>query len=401
MISVTQALNILSEHAIAPKTETIRLAQALGRVAAEPVHASVTLPPRDASAMDGYAVTINDAQKSGATLKVIAEVPAGHNFDSQIKSGETVPIFTGSPIPSAAETVIMQENVERSDDMIRITHSQNVVKHIRRAGIDFQKGDLIIPAGKRIGPEDISIAAAANHSTLNVWQRVKVACLAAGDELIKPGDSYSNGKIVNSNTSALSALITQWGGEAMNIGLAKDDPDAIAALYKAAQEADIIVPIGGASVGDYDYMRRVFTDLGGEMSFEKIAVKPGKPTWFGQLGTTPVLGLPGNPASALVCAHLFLSVLMGRPVKPMAKAKLTEPMRENGPREHYLRARGWIEKGQFYVRPFPRQDSSLLTPFLEANLLIKRAPLADPLDAGELIEVVELGTGPSVFATIN
>jgi len=401
MISVAQALNTLSEHAVAPKTETIQLAQALGRVVSKPVHATVTLPPRDASAMDGYAVTLGDARKADATLKVIGEVPAGHDFDGQIKSGEAVRIFTGSPIPSGAETVIMQENVERSDDTIRITHPQNVVKHIRRAGIDFQKGDLIIPAGKRIGPEDISIAAAANHSSLNVWQRVRVACLAAGDELIKPGDAHSTGKIVNSNTSALSALITQWGGEAMNIGLAKDDPDAIAALYKSAQEADIIVPIGGASVGDYDYMRRVFADLGGEMIFEKIAVKPGKPTWFGQLGSTPVLGLPGNPASALVCAHLFLSVLMGRPLKPIAKAKLTEPMPGNGPREHYLRARGWIEKGQFYVRPFPRQDSSLLTPFLEANLLIKRAPLADPVNKGELVEVVELGTGPSVFATIN
>ena len=395
MISVAQALDILSDHMLSPELVSKSLDEALGATTSEAIFAGLTLPPQDASAMDGYAVKLDDVKQSGTTLRVIGEVAAGHDFDGEIKAGEAVRIFTGSPVPKGAETVIIQENVERSDNHIQITHAQTQIKHIRRAGIDFKKGDKIIPAGKVIGPPDIALAAASNLNSLKVLKPPKIAILAAGDELMTPGDVYAPGKIVNSNTPSLSALIRHWGGEVVNIGLGKDDPDQIRDLFESARQGDIIVPVGGASVGDYDYMRRVFNDLGGKMIFEKIAVKPGKPTWFGQLGETPVLGLPGNPASALVCAHLFLTVLMGRPRKPSTQAFLTKSMPSNGPREHYLRAYGWIEKGQFLVKPFPRQDSSLLTPFLDANLLIRRAPLADSLAAGDLVEVLDLGTGPS------
>ena len=395
MISVAQALDILSDHMLSPELVSKSLDEALGATTSEAIFAGLTLPPQDASAMDGYAVKLDDVKQSGTTLRVIGEVAAGHDFDGEIKAGEAVRIFTGSPVPKGAETVIIQENVERSDNHIQITHAQTQIKHIRRAGIDFKKGDKIIPAGKVIGPPDIALAAASNLNSLKVLKPPKIAILAAGDELIRPGDPYRAGKIINSNTPSLSALIRHWGGDPINIGLGKDDPDQIRDLFESARQGDIIVPVGGASVGDYDYMRRVFNDLGGKMIFEKIAVKPGKPTWFGRLGETPVLGLPGNPASALVCAHLFLTVLMGRPRKPSTQAFLTKSMPSNGPREHYLRAYGWIEKGQFLVKPFPRQDSSLLTPFLDANLLIRRAPLADSLAAGDLVEVLDLGTGPS------
>ena len=395
MISVDKALDILSDHMLSPELVSKSLDEALGATTSEAIFAGLTLPPQDASAMDGYAVKLDDVKQSGTTLRVIGEVAAGHDFDGEIKAGEAVRIFTGSPVPKGAETVIIQENVERSDNHIQITHAQTQIKHIRRAGIDFKKGDKIIPAGKVIGPPDIALAAASNLNSLKVLKPPKIAILAAGDELMTPGDVYAPGKIVNSNTPSLSALIRHWGGEVVNIGLGKDDPDQIRDLFESARQGDIIVPVGGASVGDYDYMRRVFNDLGGKMIFEKIAVKPGKPTWFGRLGETPVLGLPGNPASALVCAHLFLTVLMGRPRKPSTQAFLTKSMPSNGPREHYLRAYGWIEKGQFLVKPFPRQDSSLLTPFLDANLLIRRAPLADSLAAGDLVEVLDLGTGPS------
>ena len=395
MISVDKALDILSDHILSPEPVSTPLNEALGATTSEAVFAGLTLPPQDASAMDGYAVKLDDVKQSGTRLSIIGEVPAGHDFDDELKAGEAVRIFTGSPIPKGAETVIIQENVDRSDDHIQINHPQDQVKHIRRAGIDFHQGNKIIPTGKVIGPAEIALAAASNLNAIKVFKRPKVAILAAGDELITPGDVYAPGKIVNSNTPSLSALIRHWGGEVVNIGLGKDDPDQIRDLFESARQGDIIVPVGGASVGDYDYMRRVFNDLGGKMIFEKIAVKPGKPTWFGRLGETPVLGLPGNPASALVCAHLFLTVLMGRPRKPSTQAFLTKSMPSNGPREHYLRAYGWIEKGQFLVKPFPRQDSSLLTPFLDANLLIRRAPLADSLAAGDLVEVLDLGTGPS------
>lgn len=389
MISVSEALSILKRHEIQTEAVTQEINACLGHRLAEDIVAKLTQPPHDASAMDGYAVK-SAGVKNGAKLKVIGEVPAGHVFDGELSDGESIRIFTGSPIPKGADHVIIQENVVHESESITILAGDHTSPHIRRAGIDFKQGDLIAKAGQRIEAPEIALAAAANYDRLSVFRKPRIAIIAAGDELVSCGKASGPGDIVNSNTPALNALIRRWGGEFVCSGLEKDDPKAIAAMFKKALHADLIVPIGGASVGDYDHMRRVFSKLGGKMVFEKIAVKPGKPTWFGKIDKTPVLGLPGNPASALVCAHLFLRPLMQGPEPVITKASLTESISSNGPRETYLRGQLSISggDGRLLATPFPRQDSSLLTPFLQTNILIRRAPLAEAYEIGDIVDVI-------------
>ena len=397
MISVSEALSILLEHAPVMPTERAGLDDALGRICAEDILARVTLPPRDASAMDGYAVRLEDVRTSGAQLKVIGEVPAGSEFDAIVGKGEAVRVFTGSPIPRGADHIIIQENVVRSGAAVKVQASSHASQHIRRAGLDFTKGDVIVPHLAKFGLAEIAMAAAGNHSDVLVFKKPQISILAAGDELVRPGAAFSIGDVVNSNTSALAALIKNWGGSVLDMGLAKDDPAAIEAMFERAKTADILLPVGGASVGDHDHMRRVFKKMGGQVIFEKIAVKPGKPTWFGILDGKPVLGLPGNPASALVCAHLFLRGLIGRPPAVAVKMRLKRGLPENGPRETYLRACATSRDGRLFVQPFPRQDSSLLTPFRKANVLLRRLPNADYANEGDLVDIFELGSGPSAL----
>lgn len=397
MISVSQALSILSEYVVKAGTETVGLQSAIGRELSENVNAELTLPPHDASAMDGYAVRLEDVKNIGAALSVIGEVPAGHNFDAIVGAGEAVRIFTGSPIPKGANHIIIQENVVRDGNLIHVITASDTSRHIRCAGIDFTKGGDILKAGQILDEANIAIAAASNHTSMPVFKRPKLSILAAGDELVPVGAARETTDIVNSNSSTLTALINLWGGAVQMSGLTKDDPEAIRAMFSQASNSDIIVPVGGASVGDYDHMRSVFTELNGKMIFEKIAVKPGKPTWFGVLNGTPVLGLPGNPAAAIVCAHLFLKPLMGGPLTSVVQAFASENLPSNGPRETYLRARLWAQEGKLHVKPFSRQDSSLLSTFQSANVLIRRAPHAEEVKAGVCLDVIDLGTGPSPF----
>lgn len=400
MISVADALSILSDHVSDRAVETVPLLDALGRVSAADICARVTLPPHNASAMDGYAVRLDDVRAPDACLAVIGDVPAGARFGGEVASGQAVRIFTGSPVPAGADHIVTQENTTRSGDHVHITKAFDTPRHIRRAGIDFTTGDVIVPRRTRLCPPEIALAAAGNHGMVDVLAKPRVAILTAGDELILPGSANRAGAVINSNTSAVSALIQAWSGQAVDMGLAKDDPAAIRTLFERAADADIILPIGGASVGDHDHMRRVFADLGGQMVFEKIAVKPGKPTWFGQFNGRPVLGLPGNPASAIVCAHLFLRQLMGLSPAAETQAQLTQDLPSNGPRETYLRAHVQARNGQLFVTPFPKQDSSLLSPFREANVLLRRLPQAEVSGAGATVDVIDLGTGPNFFATL-
>jgi len=392
MISVQDAIqNIISNRTPRPSVMT-PLDKALGGVLANDVIAKVTLPPRDASAMDGYAVRLADVRRSGAILKVIGEAPAGAPFQSPIGQGQAVRIFTGGAVPKGADHIVIQENAERKGDTLTTTTENEIARHIRKAGIDFSKGDVLISAGTQLTPAHIALAAAANHSVLPIRRLPVVALIANGDELKTPGSAVQDGDVISSNAAGLGALIQSWGGTAIDMGIASDSVESITSLINAAQDADIIVPIGGASVGDYDYMRTAFKDAGLDLIFEKIAVRPGKPTWFGKLGHRPVLGLPGNPASATVCAHLFLKVLMGHQDRILtSKARLTQPMASNGPRETYARGRVEIsEAGTVEVTPFPRQDSSLMTPFAKANVLLKLSPNRGPWDAGDVLEVVSL-----------
>ena len=392
MISVQDAISALTQHRAAGADVLTPLSKALGGRLARDVLAKVTLPPRDASAMDGYAVRFSDVGKAGAQLTVIGEAPAGSPFGGAVGQGEAVRIFTGGAVPEGADHIVIQENASREGDILTTTTTNETRRHIRKAGIDFTKGETLIAAGTQLSPAHIALAAAANHDTLPIYKRPLIALIANGDELKEPGSPVQEGDVISSNAAGLGALIQSWGGEVMDMGIAKDSVAAITALIEAASAADIIVPIGGASVGDYDYMRTAFKEAGLELVFEKIAVRPGKPTWFGKLGEQRVLGLPGNPASATVCAHLFLKILMNRADNIVTtKAKLTQALSANGPRETFARGRTEVsDDGIAKVTPFPRQDSSLMTPFAKANVLLRLPPNTGPWDKGDVIDVVSL-----------
>ena len=392
MISVQDAISALTQHRAAGTDVLTPLSKALSGRLARDVLAKVTLPPRDASAMDGYAVRFSDVGKAGAQLTVIGEAPAGSPFGGAVGQGEAVRIFTGGAVPEGADHIVIQENASRQGDILTTTTTNETRRHIRKAGIDFTKGETLITAGTQLSPAHIALAAAANHDTLPIYKRPVIALIANGDELKEPGSPVQEGDVISSNAAGLGALIQSWGGEVMDMGIAKDSVAAITALIEAASAADIIVPIGGASVGDYDYMRTAFKEAGLELVFEKIAVRPGKPTWFGKLGEQRVLGLPGNPASATVCAHLFLKILMNRADNIVTtKAKLTQALSANGPRETFARGRTEVsDDGIAKVTPFPRQDSSLMTPFAKANVLLRLPPNTGPWDEGDVIDVVSL-----------
>ena len=392
MISVQDAISALTQHRAAGADVLTPLSKALGGRLARDVLAKVTLPPRDASAMDGYAVRFSDVGKAGAQLTVIGEAPAGSPFGGAVGQGEAVRIFTGGAVPEGADHIVIQENASREGDILTTTTTNETRRHIRKAGIDFTKCETLIAARTQLSPAHIALAAAANHDTLPIYKRPVIALIANGDELKEPGSPVQEGDVISSNAAGLGALIQSWGGEVMDMGIAKDSVAAITALIEAASAADIIVPIGGASVGDYDYMRTAFKEAGLELVFEKIAVRPGKPTWFGKLGEQRVLGLPGNPASATVCAHLFLKILMNRADNIVTtKAKLTQALSANGPRETFARGRTEVsDDGIAKVTPFPRQDSSLMTPFAKANVLLRLPPNTGPWDEGDVIDVVSL-----------
>jgi len=399
MISVSDALALLKQHRATRPIISTALAQSLGATLAEDIKAKTTLPPLAASAMDGYAVKLKDVRTAGAKLTVIGESPAGHPFQGTVNKGETVRIFTGGAVPKGADHIVIQENARRDGNILTTLFDNDIPRHIRQAGIDFHKGDTLLTKGTCIGPMHIAIAAAANHAALPIYKRPVIALIANGDELKAPGSDVSDTDVISSNPAGLGALIRHWGGEVRDMGIAPDSIESITALIHKAKEADIIVPVGGASVGDHDYMREAFKGCGLTSVFEKVAVRPGKPTWFGIMGHQMVLGLPGNPASAIVCAHLFLKILMAQEDElAFAKARLTQALPDNGPRETYLRAFAKLtETSQLTVTPFPRQDSSLLTPLTHANVLIRLPKDSGPWKEGTLIEILPLGTGPELF----
>lgn len=391
MISVTQALAHIANVQTQQPVETVAVNNALGRVLADPVIATLTQPPLSASAMDGYAVTLEDVQSAGMTLHVIGEAPAGAPFTGTVKAGQAIRIFTGGAVPNGADTVIIQENVTRNGDTITVNDPQDTSRHIRHAGIDFKNGDTLIPAGTRLGPSELLVTAAAGHGHVAVTRQPKVAILSNGNELAAPGEPLAVGQIVNANPTALAALIRQWGAIPQILPTARDSVDSILDSLSAAIDADIIVPVGGASVGDHDHMRSAFQQAGLSMIFEKVAVRPGKPTWFGARGDQHVLGLPGNPASAVVCAHVFLKPLLGVETSRLS-AKLNTPTAPNGPRESYLRAiANFDTSGQLCVSPLPAQDSGLMSPFLKANALLRLPANETPRKAGDIVEIIQIG----------
>jgi molybdopterin molybdotransferase len=367
---------------------------AVGRTLAAPIAASRDQPPFDASAMDGWAVGETDA---ASAFRIIGESAAGHGFDGVVGPGEAIRIFTGAPVPKAC-VVIIQEDSERNGEQVRFTVPVPPARtNVRRRGGDFAAGDVLLEAGMRLDALRLSVAASAGRASGLVVKRPKVAILSTGEELVRAGEGEPGPyQIFESNGSALASLIAGWGGEPQRLKPARDDQDAIIAALHGV-EAHLIVTIGGASVGDYDLVKPALSQLGLEMVVSSIKLRPGKPTWFGRLDDGRlVLGLPGNPASAMVAAELFLRPLLlawqgADPTLPMETARLAAPLRETGPREQWMRARlSCGADGVQLVTPFTDQDSSLVSVFAQSNALLRRAQDALAAEAGSVVEVLRL-----------
>ncbi len=396
MLSVEQARAQILSAVKATGPETIALADAFGRVLATPIAARLTQPPADISAMDGYAIRATDGTER-AVLNIIGTAPAGHPFGGQVGAGEAVRLFTGSVVPDGADTVIIQENVTRQQDTITVNEAVGVAKNIRRAGHDFALGDVLIPSGKLLSARDIGLAAAGNHPWVTVHRRPKIAILATGDEISLPGETIGAGGIVSSNAHMLAALVKAAGGEPSILPIAGDNIAAIADGADAARGADMLVTTGGASVGDHDLVQPALRARGLSVDFWKIAMRPGKPLMFGSLGEMPVLGLPGNPVSAFVCALLFLSPaiaalsgLVGK-APALESARLGAAMKPNDQREDYVRANLHRDEAGWVATPFTTQDSGMLRTLANAGALIKRPPHDEAKATSAVVEIIRLG----------
>ena len=401
MISVEEALGRILAG-LADRTplaaEDILLSDGLGRVLAEDIRARVTQPPTAMSAMDGWAVRAADVAAVPATLRRIGAVPAGAHYDGMVGPGETVRIFTGAPVPRGADTIVIQEDADQDGDRVVVREGAPKGTYVRPAGLDFVAGAVGLTAGRRLTARDIGLAAAMNHPWLRVRRRPRVAILATGDEIVRPGDPIGPNQIVSSNALALSALIKSVGGDPIMLGIAPDESAALRRMAAGAQGADLLVTTGGASVGEHDLVRSGLAPDGLALDFWSIAMRPGKPLMFGRLGSVPLLGLPGNPVSSLVCGMVFLKpaleALLGlAPAQELRQtARLATDLKANDRRQDYLRARLHVDEDEVrQVIPFPKQDSSMLSPLAQADCLVVRPPFAPAARAGTPVEIIPLG----------
>lgn len=397
VLSVEEALARILADAKPTTTEPVSLKDAAGRTLSQSLKANLTQPPFDASAMDGYAVRKLDVAALPATLRVIGEAAAGHPFDSPLETGQAVRIFTGAPLPQGADAVVIQENTTRDGDRVTIAQGQPDPGHVRPRGGDFCAGAVMIEPGTRLEPRHISLAAASGHADLNVHRKPVVAILATGDELVPPGTTPGPGQIVASNSYAIAAMATRAGAETRLLDIAKDTLESLAARLHEAKDADILVTIGGASVGDHDLVSPALKAAGYQMDFWKIAMRPGKPLMFAHKDHQRAIGLPGNPVSSIICSHIFLLPLIAslsgsapQHTSPI-EARLTTDLEQNGPRQHYMRgALKQDAEGNLWITPAHSQDSSLLSVLAHSNALIVRKPHEPSRTADEKVTVLRI-----------
>jgi molybdopterin molybdotransferase len=394
MISVEQAQRQICEAFRPLPAEQVGLADALGRVLAEDVTARVSHPPFAVSAMDGYAVRGADVTKVPVRLTLVGTAPAGGRYEGRVGPGEAVRILTGGPLPDGADSIVIQENARRDGDSVELTAVAEPGRHIRAKGQDFEEGKRLLQAGRRLTARDIGLAAAANRPWLKLRRRPRVAILSTGDELSMPGEPLGPAGIVGSNGLALSAFVRACGGMPTDLGIARDDSRMLANLLEGAAGADLLITTGGASVGDHDLVQDALAARGMKLAFWKIAMRPGKPVMFGELGGTPVLGLPGNPVSALVTALIFVkpafAVMEGRPIEDDTEsAILGADLKANDLRQDYLRARlDRNAEGKLVATPMERQDSAMMAFLAAADALVIRPPHAPPARAGDIVKIL-------------
>lgn len=396
LMPVQEALSRILDRVKPLQGEAVSLERAAGRVLGKAVVAKRDQPPFRASAMDGYAVRHADAATLPATLHIVGVSAAGHGYRKAVKPGQAVRILTGAPVPTGADTVVIQENTKREGDILTVLNPTLEGKNIRRVALDFARGDVLLEANQRLRPRDIGLAAAGNAASLVVRRRPHVILFTTGDELMLPGGKPSPDQIISSNSNAIAAMVESLGASVTNLGIVRDNLAATKAAVRRGLKGDILLSTGGASVGDHDYVQEAFKACGVKIGFWKIAMRPGKPFMYGRKGKVHVMGLPGNPVSALVATRLFLKplvdALLGLPVEGDAPlAHLTVNMPANDDRQDYVRGIvDFAADGRRTVKPFALQDSSMQRTMQLANALIIRPPHAGAAVPGDVVPVLML-----------
>ncbi|MCZ7890861.1 MULTISPECIES: molybdopterin molybdotransferase MoeA [Agrobacterium] len=400
LLPVDEAIRRLLEAAVpVAESETLPLAECDGRVLSTDLTARLTQPPFDASAMDGYALRSADAADIGSVLTVIGQAAAGHAFTGTVGEGQAVRIFTGAPVPQGADTILIQEDAEVLEGgKIRTAFDVTAGRHIRPRGQDFTEGEAALKTGRELGFTELTLAAAMNHAALTVYRRPRIAILATGDELLPPGSAPQPAQIIASNTFGVAALARQAGAEVIDLGIVADNDRLIrAAIGKAvAANVDVLVTLGGASVGDHDLVQAALKAEGMQLDFWRIAMRPGKPLMVGAIGSMQVLGLPGNPVASLVCGLLFLeplirSIARRAPRQRAATARTATPLKANDHRQDYLRARfSTDENGLLVAEAHTKQDSSMMKILAHSDGLLVRPPNAPAAAAGTECPVIRL-----------
>ncbi len=395
LLPVSAVYESLLDDCLPLPAEMIPLAEADGRVLAAPLPARRTQPPFNASAMDGYAVRSRDTNSPSCALDVIGQAAAGHGFTGELAAGQAVRIFTGAPVPQGADAVLIQENALRLEGN-RIFAKGPLASgaNIRNAGKDFEKGDVVLPSGRLLDPAALSLAAAANHPEITVIRQPVVGLIATGDELVLPGQNPGPAQIIASNSFGVAAIARRAGASVIDFGIVADRMTELrSVILEASQRCDVVITLGGASVGDHDLVKAALEAEGMQLAFWKIAMRPGKPLMFGRLGKTRMLGLPGNPVASLICSHLFLAPMIAKLAGrehsfDLREAVLKTPLRENDLRQDYLRAIALQDGEEINVEPFPVQDSSMLQSLARANCLIIRPPFAPAAQIGERVKIM-------------
>jgi len=400
VISVEEALSRLLEPLEVLPPEQISLADGLGRVLAEEVAARRTQPPFAVSAMDGYAVRAEDLSHIPVELRIVAEVPAGAGFGGRVDAGEAARIFTGAPLPAGTDTIVIQEDTQRDGDRVRVLEGAPRGRYVRREGLDFAAGEVLLRPGRRLTARDVGLLAAMNRPWLFVHRRPRIGILSTGDEIVMPGDPIGPHQIVSSNSLSLAAFAAACGCVPVSVGNAPDDPKALRRIAAATRGVDLLVTTGGVSVGEHDLVREALAADGFELDFWQIAMRPGKPLMVGRYRGTPMVGLPGNPVSTLVCALLFLRPAFDRLSGVAAESEATSTARlrvalpKNDRRQDYLRARlVRAADGALEALPFEMQDSSMMALLAAADCLVVRPPHAPAIPVGTIVPIVRFPAG--------